>query len=482
MLRLSHIEAENVLCFRERLVVDLGARTIIKGRNAEGKSSFVRVVACLLGQSGESAQSLVSTDADGKPLDGVVPEIVGLIEDDGGARYKVTRRAKKLEVKVDENGAWRDAPGGTPDKALALIFDRDSSPAALLDERLSDERRVDKILEVAEAPGYDRMAALFQAGVPVVVPHGDGTATLHRVDCNPRVSGFVLQPIPAGLHPLEDLSKVIAQIFDARTDIERARKNAAGAAERLSVGLTAEAPADVAQQIEEAEVCTKALRETLSQLDLKLEIDIAEVRRKYQEQIQAIEKARDVNVEALRANRDEAARSVSEQYVKATRDLAELRGQRDLALADKARRDEAEKALSEAKALADRHAALTRAITSLKAQAAGFVSDSFPGVRVEIGEDGKRRLMVRASLEPVQEAWRAWSDTNEARRMEIATQWSTLHQQKRGGSGPSLALVLLDRGESLDSESMRRTLDRLGEAGQAIVTVRTDGDLSFEVA
>jgi hypothetical protein len=469
-LLLTRVEAEWVLCFRERLVVDLGPRTILSGANAKGKSSFLRIVACLLGQSGESAASLVSTDAEGKPLEGVTPEIMGILVGDG-IRYKITRRAKKLIVQQWEDqqdvvggGSWRTLE--PPDQQLARLFDRDSSPAALLDERLSDDKRIGLILQVAEAKDYDRTSALVHA-----FQNAGGI--------------FTLQPIPDGLHPLEDMERLIKQVFDARTDVERMRKNAAGAAERLATGLTAEPPEDVADQIVAMQGDVDRARADVVAIDTESSSQIAEARTVADDEIRQIEARFQTRAQYVRDKAKRLREDSADALLVGTRRLAELRTTQEIVVADKSRRDEAEKARSEAKALEERKSALTKAINSLKLQAAAFVSDSFPGVRVEITEDGKRRLMVRGSkgMGMGPEEWRPWPDTNEARRNEIAAEWAVRHQQKRGGaSGAQLMLVLMDRGETLDTAAEARLLEHVSAHGQLILTRVSDGDLKFEEA
>lgn len=481
-LRISRVTLTDVLCF-ESLSVDLGGRVVLTGANSAGKTSFLRALGCILGLTGESLASLVRTDANGRPVKGAVPEGVVTLDGDGET-YRVTRRGKTLKVECAEGDSWRDIPP-TPDQALAGLFDRDSSPAAFLSEKLTDQKRIELLLEVAEAEGYERTRAIVDAGL----------------------IGFKFDPITTGLHPLEDLERLRAQVFEARTGVERERRDADGAAKALEASIAAAPPEDVAEQLAklgaEVEAMSLALVKDEGEITALLNAERAEAGSSRSDTVSKaeavmLEKIRQAEAEFAQAKQvaleefqsrcvkaegssQHAAASLQERrsdLLDARESLAKLRVRQEMSVADRAVRERAAEARAKERRLAERHAELTVALESLKAQAAAFASKALPGIRIETDEKGRRELWLETDG-----GWQPWDRANGEARMRAAGLWATMHQAKRSNGGrPQLALILMDEGEMLDSAHLRSTLDRLAEHGQVILAVRGEGELRFEEA
>lgn len=452
-LQLTKLELRNVLGLGPELALSFGRTTGITGRNGAGKSSVLRAINCALGLSGESVSALAPLGPDGTPVEGLVTEIVAHLSGPDG-EYRIQRRSsgKALQLQVREGESWRSLD--PPDRHLAELYDRKSSPAVFASPKLTDAKRIELLLEVAEVPGYDRAKVLEAAGL----------------------QDFKLQPIPAKLHPVDDLGRVQAQVFAARTDVERDRRVAAGTAETLESGLPTEEPGDVTFDLDSAKAELESAKDRQQEAANRFRDAMLKIELKLSEDISNLKRSAEIERESLRAAYDASDAPVRKHMSGIDVRIATLEQKREQFHRDAGIRAKAREARDKAAALEAQKAKLTAALQRLKSQAASYISEAVPGARVTFDDAGKLALEIDTDS-----GWKPWSAANTARQHEVASEWATLHQALHARDGqPGVALVLLDDAEKFDTASGTRLFQRLSEAGQVIATIRTDGPLSVE--
>lgn len=468
MLIATRLILDNVGHF-DHLDVRLGRRTIIRGAFGVGKSTILEAVRILTSE-GTSLSTLAPRDAEGK-LTGEGPSAAIYLDDDAqGEQWRITRTStmgdsgrwsESVEVVLKSpEGAWLEKPFR---ETIRALFDPGSDPERFLDERLSDAKRLALATEVVgEVQGYSRAEALRRAGL----------------------EGFKVDQrrIPAGLHPLEDLQRVQAQVFEERRAVNAEVKAKVGAVETLTVGLPADEPPDVTVEIQAAhdEVARLSNEIALQEAAAKAACDLA-MRELDAAHERAVAEAARIRSEAIRAaeqKRDTAATDrgvLREDRLRAQARARELDAAHERAVADKSRRDAAAQARAEAQRLKERSDSLTRALRALSAQAAQWIGSSLPGLRVELDDDGDLVLQVETA-----DGWMPWASANEGRKLEIAAAWAARHQQIVGGAQASVSLFL-DGFEAISPTRRAERLASLGEMGQAVVCVAEDGPLKVEV-
>jgi len=503
-LTISRLSIQAVMGVKES-TIDLSDITVIAGGNASGKSSHLAALRAALGIDRTSLARITHL-TDGIPDDGASVDVVLVGQD---REVHVSRKGDgSPEVRERIGEDWRKVP--RPVEWLRDLIDvQGANPATWL--ALSDEDKAAALLAAMPLEGYNRQAALAEAGIP----------------------DFRLPAIPAGLHPLEDLEQVEAAVFGSRTVINGEERAERDAAEKLLAGLPAEAPGDVAELVARGTAAAENLGADLARLEAASDAAWNEARRTIaatQERTEELlaahvkderarlrgahaEKAAEIRAQAERRiaelaaemetaldavrsecdrQRDDALESFNAATEKAEaargeelkmregsradlaaarERLAGLRAQQQSADTDRHVRAAARQAEDKADALRANSARLTRALEALKRYKLQLAATlPVQGLAVQFAESGKKTLTLNGVLLAM---------VNKARLAELATEVSVLRGARAPADGrPFLPIVLLDDLERLDSESRVALLRAVAARGSQIVAaVVTDEPL-----
>jgi energy-coupling factor transporter ATP-binding protein EcfA2 len=229
-LKVVGIQVHDVLGLQEYSLAP-GRVTVLAGANGSGKSSVLSAVQAALG--GGSLARLARVSKDGAKAED--PRVVLVIEGPGAEAYRVERDGEKVRVRkrVGDTQAFEDVR--TPQAWLSSIFDpAGSNPVAFL--LAKDERRAQLLLEA----------------LPLKMDRAALAAALEGVPSD------ALRPVPAGLHPLEEIEQLYDSVFTARTGVNRDLEGKKKSADQLRRSLPAELPADPAAAVTAAlEAVTK---------------------------------------------------------------------------------------------------------------------------------------------------------------------------------------------------------------------------------
>ena len=493
----KRLRLQGVGPFRDMWDAEFGRVTELCGANGTGKSTVLRAIDTLT----KKGRSLAELQRRGEEA---LAELYWQTAD--GELWRIRRRRSadgseqaQAHVQEDED-VWASRPF---EATLAELFDSAATPERLLDQRLSDAKRIALVVEaVPTVEGYDRAAVMAAAGV---------------ADLKPR--------IPAGLHPIEDVAQVRAAVFAARTDVNTGLRTERAAASGAELALPPEPPPDPSREEVELRAKLDAAGQRVATIIASADgrerealgiaagandralvqaaSDFEHAKRgaeeAYQRAIKEAARARDATIAAAQERKATATAEASAAHEKALADAQRqrqvdeaelpalreerarleeaLRGlaqRRDAFIADRARRQDAAEHREKEARLKERADALTTAIRHLDQVAAGFVASAIPLLRVEADDEGRQQLLVSTD-----QGWQPWSVANEGARMAAAVAWSLAHQKAWGGTQRVVeALLVLDQGESLDDD---RRATAVGGAGQSIVARRVHGPLRVVV-
>lgn len=481
-LRATRIEVRDVLG-AERVEIRPGRVTVLSGPNGSGKTTVLSAISRALGRGNLAEIQRIS--ADGSRVE---PRVVLELESDGPVprHLVVERNASRVRLRErDQEGALRDVQ--QPQRAIAALWDAAcANPAQFL-----------------SAPPEDRIRLLYEA-LPL---------ELDRSRVAEILAGLDVQRAPGGLHALEELRFLRAQVFEARTSVNRDAASKAEAAQQIRSAAPASPGGDAADQAQ--------LEEAVRELSLALqaeqvaadEAEQASLRRSAQEFREACAAAASVasnDASALHQQHREwaaAERAALEQRIaarlvevnahvellrgeeSAVREAAQIR--RDVAT-EAARRERlrregdisawrAELEGAQAAAMSGREAAKTAASArALAAQAETFEADA----RTLKGHSARLTAAIQALDEYLRSLGSSlpsglevrgrellldgipWDQQNTARRIEVAVAISALRAR-----AADLPLVLVDGAEALDPAHFNGLVEALEAAGlQAIVT------------
>jgi hypothetical protein len=470
-LTVSRLTIHGVLGVEDS-TIDIDTITVLSGENASGKSSHLKALRSALGIDRTQLGRLARVGADEAEEPSVEVLLVG--ED---REVQVTRKgAGSPEVRERVGDDWRKVP--RPVEWLRDLIDVEAAnPAAWL--AADDEARAAAVLAAMPLDGYSRAEALKAAGL----------------------EGFRLPPIPAGLHPLEDLEQIEETVRSSRTEVNRQERAEHDAAAKLLAGLPAEAPGDVAAIVaagdreasrlaEEIARETEAIEAAYRLADEKIsgafkveagrlraahEAKAAEVRAAAEQRVAELlaetETAIDVAKTSGEADLDRAQtmRLEGVQALEAKRrdlatgreKLAALREQQRAADTDSHVRATAAEAQAKAKEHEARARALTAGIEALRRyrlELAGRLP--IKGLAVKFDEKGRKSL----TLDGVPLA-----QVNTGRLVELATEVSLLRNRPATDGRAFLPLVLLDGIEALDPKARAALLREVASRGAQVV-------------
>ena len=501
-LRVARLTVRNVLGVEDS-VIDLDTITVLSGANASGKSSHLKALRSALGIDRTALARLARVNEDRKPGEPEEPSVEVLLVDDTGERELLVSRKGEGSPEVRERVGedWRKVP--RPVEYLRQLVDiQAASPAAWL--AMDDEAKAAAVLEAMPLPAYSRAAALQAAGL----------------------EGFRLPPIPAGLHPLEDLEQIEAAVFSSRTEVNRQERAEHDAAEKLLGGLPAERPeaegGRVAHLEEEATQLSGEIARTEASVvsaekaaiaaadaeyqlaqervagDFKVaaaklraahEAQVAQLRRELEERIAALKIETDRAVEELKARGettlDEAEGKANAAKAAATRtrerarertqlqqeqlsamreELAAVRERQRAIETDHHVRKTAEEGKARARACEAKAQQLTEAIAALRRYRLQLAEQlPIKGLSVHFDEKGRKSL----TLDGV-----PLSQVNDGRLYELAAEVSLVRHAPAAGDDPSrprLNLVLLDGIERLDPERRAGMLREIARRGSQVI-------------
>jgi hypothetical protein len=490
-LKLSRLIVKGVLGVDES-TIDLDTITVLSGENASGKSSHMAAIRSALGIDRTSLARLTHVGSEEKPSVEVI-----LVGDD--REVHVSRKGDDSpEVRERVGDDWRKVP--RPGEWLRNLIDvQGANPALWL--AMKDEDRATALLEAMPLPGYSREAALAAAGL----------------------QDFRLPPIPAGLHPLEDLEQVEAAVFSSRTEVNRQERAESDAAAKLFEGLPAEPPKDLDGQLERAEAKASELASAIALAETETEgkrreamvaaesafqlreqkvradfkADASKLRRTHEEKAAAIRaeaerkvaedlattegainalreggeveineasKARDAAVDASWTATN-AARSELEHDREALANVREhiatLRATQTSIETDRHVRATANEGKAKAEKWAERARELTDGLEALKRYKLKLAS-SLPikGLAVHFDDKGRKSLLLDGV--PLDQV-------NRARLSEIAVEVSLLRGRRETMTRTYLPLVLLDDAEKLDPEARAALLRECAARGSQVI-------------
>lgn len=451
--------------------------TILQGRNASAKSTWLEVIRYGLGIVRAAASRRAHVEPSGAEL---TPEITITLAGEG-REVEVRRKGDgSPEVRERTGEDWRKVP--RPVEWLRQLVDAAAADPNLFVAAKDDERAA-LLLEALELPGYSRAEALASAGL----------------------EAFPLPPIPAGLHPLDDLERVRKAVYDARTGTNTKAREEEAAAEHLLAGLPAEPPAAgppvdaLAEKVEaeraaiEAEAARvrserwrqadqiqaayTAQKERLraaheakaAELRAVAEKRIAELRAEMEAAVDAAKTAGEQQLDALDAGMEAAEAAIEQRRLALAAErerLAALRAQAESAATDRHVRATAEEGRKRARALKDRSEALTRALEDLKRYATDLAG-KLPIKGLEVTYDDRGRRLVTLDRVPLDQV-------NSGRLRELASEVSALQLAARGEEGLRLPLVLIDWLEQVDAERRAEHLQSLAAGGAQVVAAVVD--------
>lgn len=471
-LHVARLTAKGFAGISDELVIDFDPEvTVLRGENASRKSSVLAALRCVLGIDRMSAGRRAYISGDGTQLK---PELeVTLLGED--REVLVGRRGDgSPEVRERVGEDWRVVP--RPAEWLRELVDPQGAvPEGFVEAK--DEDRATMLLGALELPGYSRGAALEAAGL----------------------QAFRLPPLPDGLHPLEDIERLMAAVYDARTEVNRQRDTERDAAAKLLAGLPAEAPLDVAEIIragdhEVARMAEDAARKTeaanvgyqlaeekisgackvqVVKLQLETEASVSKIRAEAEQRVADLwagaEKLK-LQAEKKRAASLQGLEVIRRDMAEGREKLAALREQQRAADTDRHVRATAQESKAKEDGLRRRSEELTAGLAGLRRYAVDLAG-SLPisGLEVRYDEKGHRVVLLdRVPLEQV----------NTGRLLELADEVSLLYTSTRAEAGAYLPLLLIDWMEQVDETRRAEHLRSLAERGaQVIAAVVAEGPL-----
>jgi len=450
-LKAVSIEARNV---RGARLVKIQPRkvTILRGRNASGKSSALEVVKSVMG--GGSLASLARIE-NGQPTE---PEIVLLMGEPGQPfSHRVVKNKKGTTVKarVDQTQAFAEVL--RPQEFLDGLYDSAGANPV-------------KFLNAIEATNPREFVKLVLEALPITLPREEFDAIVG--DDARDIAGRAQL---ATLHPIEEVTATIQAIYNMREGTNRDAKNAHQASERLKARIpaivevktvrealgVAEAEARaLAEEVtaERARIASdKEKAETAATSTYKSECDQAMA--EYQRIVEAAEaglRQRQADaksaLEALKrtayeakAEADAALSGRVEALNQADFRVRELKTAIEQASKDEALSEEAAQAdRDEAryKAHSERLTAKMEALEALKRS----MGANLPIDGLEIRQDGIFIDGIKAR------------DCNTGTKVEMAVQLSTLRQR-----GTRMPFIFVDGTEALDTEVFRALVEHLNK-------------------
>jgi hypothetical protein len=487
----------------EEETVDFDPRlTVLQGQNASQKSTWIYVILYGLGIVRATLSRRAHILPDGSTL---LPQTkIDLVGDDG-REIEVSRKGDgSPEVRERIGEDWRLWP--RPVERLREMIDCDAAETKLF-VTAKDEDRATMLLESLDLPGYSRADALRAAGL----------------------DGFPLPAIEDGLHPLEDIERVMDAVFDSRGVVNSKERVARASADRLLSGLPAEPPVNPAAEIAllEARVtelsgdiarheaaAASAEREAIAAADAESGVAVerlkgtfrgeaAKLRTAFEQQkaeilaeaersIAALKAETDAKVEAMREaaedgieaeehqaehrkivarEKREAARKnaagLQSGLATATEQLAALRERAKAVATDAHVRAEVARARAEAREHEARADKLTAALKELRRYATELAGKlPVPGLAVAFDEKGHRTVtMNKIPLEQL----------NDGALEELAGKVSLAHAAQRGTDHPYLPLILIDWLERVDADRRAKYLRELAvEGGAQVVAAVVD--------
>lgn len=498
-LSISRLSVRGVLGIEES-TIDLGTVTVLEGRNGSGKSSHLKALRSALGIDRTSLARLARVRDGAEPgaNDDVEPTVeVLLVGED--REVAVTRKGDaSSEVRERIGDDWRKVP--RPAEWLRDLIDvQAANPAAWL--AANDEQRAAMLLEAMPLDGYSRVAALAAAGL----------------------QAFHLSPIPAGLHPLEELEAIEAQVFSSRTEVNRQERAEHDAAQKLLAGLPAEPPADLSARVAELEAATQALAAELSrgeseadaaeraatkaaadsvesakvkvqarfreeagrlrqahankaaEIRAAAERRIAELAAETESAIDALRTRGETELDQAEAAAEVAGAAARESWAAARQrlaegrgrlaeqreELAELRARQQTAETDRTVRATAKAAEDKARQWGAKAAQLTAAIDALRRYRLELAEQlPIKGLAVKFDDKGRKSL----TLDGVPLA-----QVNDGRLVELATEVSLLRNRPVEDGRPYLPIVLLDGIERLDPGRRAALLREIASRGAQVI-------------
>lgn len=502
-LTITRLSVRNVLGIDES-VIDLDTVTVLEGANASTKSSHLKALRSALGIDRTALARLARISDSPGETDEPVVEVLLVGE---GREVQVTRKGSgSPEVRERVGEDWRKVP--RPVEWLRDLIDVGAAnPAVWLAS--DDEEKARAVLAVMPLEGYDRGAALRAAGL----------------------EGFRLPPIPAGLHPLEELEQIEAAVFSGRTEVNRQERAEHDAAAKLLAGLPAEAPADVADRVQKLEgaiatgAADVARREAeddaaereavaaaqngqaalegrvagnfkLAAAKLRRDHDarVAEIRAEAERRIaellaetnRAVAAQQERGEAEIESGTEAAQRQVDEAHeirqaarvalegglkadvAEAREQLAALRAQQQSYETDRHVRATAAEAEAKARQHEARAAELTRGLEALKRYRLEL-AEQLPirGLAVKFDDKGRKSL----TLDGV-----PLNQVNDGRLYELATEVSLLRNRPPGDGRPFLPLVLLDGIERLDPVRRAGLLREIAARGSQVIAACVGAD------
>jgi DNA repair exonuclease SbcCD ATPase subunit len=492
-LRVTGLHVKDVLGVAE-MKMEPGKVTLLKGKNASGKSTLLSSLQAALGRG--SLAKFARIDPAGAETS---PEVVLVLDGGPGEHYRVERTGDNLRVRkqVGTTAALEDVP--RPQEFLAGLYDPTcSNPVRFL-----------------TAPDKERALLLLEA-LPLKM---DRAALLSEMGVEAKEIGQV----PTGLHPLEEIGLIRANVFAARTGVNRDEKAAAQAADQLRRNIPAALAEDPAAAIAALEKRTTALADQVARAEEGAASDFEKASAAARaEHAQAEAKVRADHKEAARSKRaafdaweaDERVqferrvaqrKSEVEAEVATSREtsewkLGEIDSARDAVL--QAAEADRTKALAGLAALRNNLTGYREQLVALRAQADRLSKDKalteqaevFDRDRARLEEESERLTKALDALDAYRRRMAEnlpisgltiegkeirvngipFEQLNTQARIDIAVQVASLRAK-----GSKLPVIFVDGAEALDAEHFEALVARLAQENlQAFVARVEDHDLA----
>ena len=470
-LKVLSVDIKDVLGCRE-LTIEAGSVTVLSGRNGSGKTTGIEALKFVL--DGGNLARLARVGDDDEEIN---PEIVLVLEDEGGKKIRIEKTAKKTRVReqIGETAGLKDVP--QPQRWLSGISDR----------KLSNP------IDFLNAGDTDRLLLLLGA-LPVELDKAKLWADMGLVP-------FDFPAVPEGLHPLQEIALIREGVFATRTGVNRDAKGKADSAEQLRREIPMEIPGGLEDEIGELESSISSDEERISlaieraksackeqasamrtaadtdsniardMVENELETKRAELEAEFAESKASIE--RDINEKnEFVQNEIEKSQNACDEKVSLCYDeqagittrreqLVRLREQAKIAVKSHALREQADTFEADSDELKDRADLLTGAIVALDKYRREMAED-IPIAGLEI--EGREIFVNKIP----------WAQLNTAQRIKIAVKVSCIRAKDQ-----RLPLVFVDGAEALDSENFDAFCKAMEDEGvQAFAGRVGDGDLA----